>query len=179
MSRGRFDRRGRGTTVWLPGMGSRLHGNDEWLPGMGSRLHGNDEWEPGMGSRLHGNDGLAAGDGFPFARERRFGSRGWVPVARERRLGSRGWVPVCTGTTVWLPRMGSRLHGNDGWGAGDGFPLSRERRRWVAGFFTPHLPAGGHVGPPLRLVTRASPSSHPSPAPRRGGRVSNPPLREP
>ena len=39
------------------------------------------------------------------------------------------------------------------------------------------LPAGGHVGLPLRLVTRASPSSHPSPAPRRGGRVSNPPLQ--
>ena len=39
------------------------------------------------------------------------------------------------------------------------------------------LPAGGHVGPPLRLVTRASPSSHPSPAPRRGGRVSNPRLQ--
>ena len=39
------------------------------------------------------------------------------------------------------------------------------------------LPASGHVGPPLRLVTRASPSSHSSPAPRRGGRVSNPPLQ--
>ena len=36
-------------------------------------------------------------------------------------------------------------------GAGDGFPFARERRWWVAGFFTPH----------------------------RGGRVSNPPLREP
>ena len=81
-------------------------------------------------------------------------------------LGSPGWVPVCTGTTVV------------DWGARDGFPFARERRWWVAGFFTPHLPAGGHVGPPLRLVTRASPSSHPSPAPRRGGRVSNPPLRE-
>ena len=92
--------------------------------------------------------------------------------------------------------MGSRCHGNDGGGLGSrglgsrprpvsstgqalrGGMLSRERRWWVAGFFTPHLPAGGHVGPPLRLVTRASPSSHPSPAPRRGGRVSNPPLRE-
>ena len=123
-----------------------------------------------MGSRLHGNDG-----------------------------GGGGWVPVCTGTTVgWEPGIGSRCHGNDGGGLGSrgwvpvctgrrwwigepgmGSRLSRERRWWVAGFFTPHLPAGGHVGPPLRLVTRASPSSHPSPAPRRGGRVSNPPLREP
>ena len=138
MSRGRFDRRGRGTTVWLPGMGSRLHGNDEWepgmgsrlhgndewLPGMGSRLHGNDEWEPGMGSRLHGNDGLVAGDGFPL-----HGNDGWAagdgfPSARERRLGCRGWVPVCTGTTVGLPGMGSRLHGNDGWVAGGWFPAA-------------------------------------------------------
>ena len=31
------------------------------------------------------------------------------------------------------------------------------------------LPTGGHVGPPLRLGPRASPSSHPSPARRRGG----------
>ena len=67
---------------------------------MGSRFLGNDEYagpaEPGR-------------DGFPFA--------------RERRSGGRGWVPVCTGTTVGQPGMGSRLHGNDGWGAGDGFPL--------------------------------------------------------
>ena len=36
------------------------------------------------------------------------------------------------------------------------------------------LPAGGHVGPPLRLGPRASPSSHPSPAPRRGGFQTRP-----
>ena len=93
---------------------------------MGSRFLGNDEYagpaEPGR-------------DGFPSSRERRLGSRGWVPVCtgttvgeRERRSGGRGWVPVSTGTTVGGPGMGSRLHGNDGWGAGDGFPSSRERR---------------------------------------------------
>ena len=115
-----------------------------------------------MGSRLHGNDGGG--------------------------LGSRGWVPVCTGTTVvdWGARDGFPFARERRWwigvpplrGSSTGIPFARERRWWVAGFFTPHLPAGGHVGPPLRLVTRASPSSHPSPAPRRGGRVSNPPLRE-
>ena len=126
------------------------------------------------------------GDGFPVCTGTTVGSRGWVPrieygagsVCTGTTVGSRGWVPVCTGTTVGEAGMGSRLHGNDGWGGGDGFPFARERRWWVAGFFTPHLPAGGHVGPPLRLVTRASPSSHSSPAPRRGGRVSNPPLPE-
>ena len=137
-----------GCRGWVPVCTGTTSGCRGWVP----VCTGTTVWLPGMGSRLHGNDGLAAGDGFPFARERRFGSRGWVPVARERRLGSRGWVPVCTGTTVWLPRMGSRLHGNDGWGAGDGFPLSRERRWWVAGFFTPHLPAGGHVGQLFQLI---------------------------
>ena len=121
----------------------------DWGGGDGFPVHGNDGREPGMGSRLHGNDG------------------------REPGMGSR-----LHGNDGRGPGMGSRLHGNDGWGGGDGFPFARERRWWVAGFFTPHLPAGGHVGPPLRLVTRASPSSHSSPAPRRGGRVSNPPLPE-
>ena len=133
----------------------------------------------GMGSRLHGNDGREPGMGSPYR------------VRGRLRLH---------GNDEWEPGMGSRLHGNDGLVAGDGFPFARERRSgagdgfpvsstgqapfarerrwWVAGFFTPHLPAGGHVGPPLRLVTRASPSSHSSPAPRRGGRVSNPPLPE-
>ena len=104
-----------------------------------------------------------AGDGFPFARERRSGAGDGFPSARERRSGAGDGFPSARERRS---------------GAGDGFPFARERRWWVAGFFTPHLPAGGHVGPPLRLVTRASPSSHSSPAPRRGGRVSNPPLPE-
>ena len=51
--------------------------------------------------------------------ERRFGGRGWVP----RRHGDDEWEAgdVCTGTTVGCT-------GNDGWGAGDGFPFPRERR---------------------------------------------------
>ena len=154
----------------------------------------------GDGFRLHGNDG--GGSGFftphlpagghvgPPLRVTR-ASPGGLAFLTRTAPGRAGFKPAPTGGDLgdwsdWgAPGMGSRLHGNDGV-AGDGFPvsstgqapLSRERRWWVAGFFTPHLPAGGHVGQPLRLVTRASPSSHSSPAPRRGGRVSNPPLRE-
>ena len=156
MSRGRFDRGGRGTTVWEPGMGSPfrgapLHGNDGggWLVSLRRTYRRADTWVRPYGwSRAH-----------PTHR-----------IPHPHRAGEGGFQTrpygevTCTGTTVW--------------GGGDGFPFARERRWWVAGFFTPHLPAGGHVGPPLRLVTRASPSSHSSPAPRRGGRVSNPPLRE-
>ena len=173
MSRGRFDRGGRGTTVWLPGMGSRLHGNDEWepgmgsrlhgndewLPGMGSRLHGNDEWEPGMGSRLHGNDGLVAADGFPFARERRFGCR--------------GWVPVCTGTTVGEPGMGFRCHGNDGGGVWFLYAAP------TGGRTRGSAPTAGHARIPLiASLTRTAPGRAGfKPAPT--GAVTGEPLREP
>ena len=161
----------------------------------------NDEWEPGMGSRLHGNDG-----GGWLVSLRRTGEGGFQ--TRPYGSRDRGWVPapyrvrgrLCAGTTVWgcaahfhsnwpcrLPpapwkmkmAAANRVRGLDGGrflrsrnpacagmtdvgvlplfsyqrrvGAGDGFPFARERRWWVAGFFTPH----------------------------RGGRVSNPPLREP
>ena len=99
-------------------MGSRFLGNDEYA---GPAEPGRDGFpisrerrsgQPGMGSRL--------------ARERRLGCRGWVPTGTTS-MGSggwgAGWVPVCTGTTVGQPRMGSRLHGNDGGAAGDGFPF--------------------------------------------------------
>ena len=80
---------------------------------------------PGMGSRFLGNDEYA-GPAEP--------GRDGFPLSRERRLGCRGWVPVCTGTTVGQPRMGSRLHGNDGRAAADGFPFARERRSGSRGW---------------------------------------------
>ena len=85
---------------------------------------------------------MVAGDGFPVSTGTTIplhgnDGRGWVPVCTGTTVG-------CTGTTVWEPGMGSRFHGNDGWlhgndgrepgsgndglVAGDGFPLSRERR---------------------------------------------------
>ena len=95
LSRGRFDRRGRGTTVWLPGMGSpyrvrgrlRLHGNDGggWLVSLRRTYRRADTWVRPYGwSRAHPPHRIPhphrTGEGGFQTRPYGSRDRGWVPA---------------------------------------------------------------------------------------------------
>ena len=150
-----FPRR-RESTAGEPAMGSRLHGNDGGrrrtphgrrrrahivIPATAG-IHG--VGETGMGSRLHGNDGgthivIPATAGIHGGESLR-----WVPVSTGRRrahivipakAGIHGgeslrWVPVSTRAGGGAPTSSfPRRRESTAWGACDGFPSTRERRK--------------------------------------------------